>query len=920
MVLTPDQLTALKNIKSGADGLTRLLESYSGSRLNASHPREACPVPLEPLPGPEPSILMSGLSGMSISRAVRSRLLDAYLRGASKLRDQYEASLSLSCARLQHSQADGIPAKSSRIALRDTYVSMYRRQLQELATHYTTNVAASAGRDSGDPPSIRASRCSGKTFNQDFMPVLEYMFAVNPRPSHADKAFLAKKSGMAYRQIHVWFQNRRSRSKKADRESTPHSNNIIFAFDDLIQRMGHHIIPEKERLEPLDSDASEYEWQYEPTDDEHQCNQSAEQQIVTSQEAFPFQRPLYAFPAAYPYPGGRATPSILPVPCWHRRPSARDESPCCVDVDDLCGVFLQLHIQEVVKKRLVKKKPQDAFHVPEKCPMTMLCKPDGKARHRQGSTTPETNSSPRLRPTGCSSPNSPVSLWSPPSAKRNTVGPVGTDDSGASDTSHRTGSPCHSAHPIDSTPEIDEHVLNTASSSRKRRVLGWRKYSRNSTCGSSGSSYSAGPGNHVSSEHDGAFKTPSSMHQFSLRQKLARVEDHFLDAAIQGPAAMDRFSEAWRDLQQEIDANSQSDDADSESIALAFAVASRIELLANHFLEMEVEHDKLTSAFMNDLQGILGDPKLDSSQQSVRDFHQEDTPSTATSQDNQTSFLYRQPCYKWLLQHLYDPYPSKDLKRSIADSTGSSVASIDTWFQTARRRMGWTKLQRQYFNNSRREMVDCARRILLEDDDTRAEDSLLTHEFLEMKAKAQTLFSCLFKKSKLAAELDVAVKDMSEGDWERASIKKDEELAAKKRRRALEKELQRLDRAKQRTETKLKREYDNCPSPAVFCGQSRAASRVPSLTRSLSSQGSEEDGLEEWWQHADISAPHSTLSRKRKASSSGTEVAEAGVGREPLMKRQRYASFQRRLFRNHTSVAGLLEIAMNSTPRSVTSQ
>jgi hypothetical protein len=39
---------------------------------------------------------------------------------------------------------------------------------------------------------------------QEYVPLLEYFFAENPFPTHADKAFLAKKSAMTYRQIHVW--------------------------------------------------------------------------------------------------------------------------------------------------------------------------------------------------------------------------------------------------------------------------------------------------------------------------------------------------------------------------------------------------------------------------------------------------------------------------------------------------------------------------------------------------------------------------------------------------------------------------------------------------------------------------------------------------------------------------------------------
>lgn len=41
---------------------------------------------------------------------------------------------------------------------------------------------------------------------KDYVPLLEYFFEENPFPSRADKVFLAKKSGMTYKQIHVWVR------------------------------------------------------------------------------------------------------------------------------------------------------------------------------------------------------------------------------------------------------------------------------------------------------------------------------------------------------------------------------------------------------------------------------------------------------------------------------------------------------------------------------------------------------------------------------------------------------------------------------------------------------------------------------------------------------------------------------------------
>ncbi|KAL1760908.1 hypothetical protein FB107DRAFT_245335 [Schizophyllum commune] len=49
---------------------------------------------------------------------------------------------------------------------------------------------------------------------QDRKPLLEEYFKVNPYPSGGDKKALAKLEGASYRQVHVWFQNQRSRAKE----------------------------------------------------------------------------------------------------------------------------------------------------------------------------------------------------------------------------------------------------------------------------------------------------------------------------------------------------------------------------------------------------------------------------------------------------------------------------------------------------------------------------------------------------------------------------------------------------------------------------------------------------------------------------------------------------------------------------------
>ncbi|KAK9478793.1 hypothetical protein V1514DRAFT_330421 [Lipomyces japonicus] len=49
--------------------------------------------------------------------------------------------------------------------------------------------------------------------------------------------------------------------------------------------------------------------------------------------------------------------------------------------------------------------------------------------------------------------------------------------------------------------------------------------------------------------------------------------------------------------------------------------------------------------------------------------------------------------WKWLNDHMYNPYPSEFEKRHLRDLTGYSKVQLDNWFRNARRRRILTKVQ-----------------------------------------------------------------------------------------------------------------------------------------------------------------------------------------------------------------------------------
>nr|AAD33325.1 mating-type protein beta 1 [Coprinopsis cinerea] len=125
---------------------------------------------------------------------------------------------------------------------------------------------------------------------------------------------------------------------------------------------------------------------------------------------------------------------------------------------------------------------------------------------------------------------------------------------------------------------------------------------------------------------------------------------------------------------------------------------------------------------------------------------------------------YIEPCARWLKDNCHNPYPSQQVRSEIATQTRTARKDIDAWFIDARRRIGWNELRRKHFNNKRAEIVRAAS-IFFNADPTHAEldklPSFVENELAGVLAAARSLYEEKFSRSKLAAKLDSAVKDMT---------------------------------------------------------------------------------------------------------------------------------------------------------------
>ncbi|CAK5264503.1 unnamed protein product [Mycena citricolor] len=108
------------------------------------------------------------------------------------------------------------------------------------------------------PRSLPQDRRVSPKFNYEFTPYLQQYFAHNAFPSPAERAEMARKSGMEARQIEVWFQNHRRRARQEGqtlRRVQPSSRGL--SPTELDEKMDPaFVIPEERRLE-IDDEAEE---------------------------------------------------------------------------------------------------------------------------------------------------------------------------------------------------------------------------------------------------------------------------------------------------------------------------------------------------------------------------------------------------------------------------------------------------------------------------------------------------------------------------------------------------------------------------------------------------------------------------------------------------------------------------------------
>ncbi|TEB38897.1 homeodomain mating-type protein [Coprinellus micaceus] len=138
-------------------------------------------------------------------------------------------------------------------------------------------------------------------------------------------------------------------------------------------------------------------------------------------------------------------------------------------------------------------------------------------------------------------------------------------------------------------------------------------------------------------------------------------------------------------------------------------------------------------------------------------------PEVAQHGTSSPSTPYLRLASEWLFSNLHDPYPSQELRKSMATQTNSSKKDIDNWFLDARKRVGWNEMRRRHFDNKRVSIVDAAKRFFLNTDPSRPLPPTVESEFANVQLRAQELYSDKFEETPLAIRLDMSMMDMKTG-------------------------------------------------------------------------------------------------------------------------------------------------------------
>ncbi|KAL0068701.1 hypothetical protein AAF712_004418 [Marasmius tenuissimus] len=288
------------------------------------------PLHISPLQIIVPQTFYDQLNQLQVPATLREKLL----RHVDELISSDSETFDNTCSRL---------ASVSSSSLRSTIPSVVKQLRQLFQTRFEQEALPEILREL-ESFLQRRSGFDGdekRPFNHAYTPVLERYFDMNPKPSAADQEHLAAKSGMSKRQIEVWFQNRRRRTKAqhAEKGEKYHPQRSSGFADEnieklrtglpsyLLQAEGASTVELAEKVASADLEREERDFRREnnfrsPSThrDIHRTTDFTENPLNPSPAPLPAPfKPKDELPTSEQFPH-RTTRPHFPTPVWDRRP------------------------------------------------------------------------------------------------------------------------------------------------------------------------------------------------------------------------------------------------------------------------------------------------------------------------------------------------------------------------------------------------------------------------------------------------------------------------------------------------------------------------------------------------------------------------------------------------------------------------
>ncbi|KAI0719961.1 hypothetical protein C8T65DRAFT_22885 [Cerioporus squamosus] len=264
---------AILQLKRSAQSLARKTAPYAVAlpsipRSHNSSPSTTTLVLCPPKP------LTPRLASLGVDEATAARISSSMDAAASRLKELCEAELQ---RRLKTPSPYFDDARSfSRIPA--TLGAIYTRAVNAWTTYLVDDVAPRVLRLQEYIRS-KAHTQTKRPFNTGAVPLLESFFEENAFPTRLEKHELAAKSDMGFRQIHVWFQNHRRRSRQEGRE--------------LKRRAASGPLPEELEQSIIDALLPSHL-------DEADSDETSDDDALVNSQTFRFNPPPHAFPSPWP--------------------------------------------------------------------------------------------------------------------------------------------------------------------------------------------------------------------------------------------------------------------------------------------------------------------------------------------------------------------------------------------------------------------------------------------------------------------------------------------------------------------------------------------------------------------------------------------------------------------------------------------